>query len=142
MKTEESSTYPKQKVFKALKDALLGKDEIIFAYLHGSFLDGLLFKDIDIALYLDDKKVGNESNEDYCDRLSMELSELIRFVVDVHIMNRAPAGFQHSVFKHGELLFSKDDELRTDLMEETSMEIMDYYEISIQSIRDMVYDDD
>ena len=139
MKKEDVLIYSKKKVFNLLKDAFFKKEEIIFAYVHGSFLDGLLFNDIDIALYLDSKKIQPKTNSDYCEQLNMELSELIGFVVDVHIMNHAPVGFQHSVFKHGQLLFSKDDELRSDLIEKTSMEYMDFYELSLQYIRDIVY---
>jgi predicted nucleotidyltransferase len=140
MEKEHVLTDSKKKVCTVLINTLLKKDEIVFAYLHGSFLDGFLFNDIDIALYLDDKKIPREKNSDYCEQLSIELSELIEHVADVHIMNHAPVGFQHSVFKHGELLFSRDDELRSDLIEKTSMEIMDFYELSLESIRDMVYD--
>ena len=129
----------KKKIFNVIKNALLKKGEIIFAYLHGSFLDGPLFNDIDIALYLDDKKIHDRENPDYCEQLNMELAERIGFVADVHIMNRAPLGFQHSVLKHGQLLFSKNDELRSDLIEKTSREYMDFYELSLQYIRDIVY---
>jgi predicted nucleotidyltransferase len=139
MEKTDVSINSKERVFDLLKNVLLKKGEIIFAYLHGSFLDGFLFNDIDIALYLDDKKIPREKVPGYCEPLNMELSELTRFVVDVHIMNHAPVGFQHSVFKHGQLLFSKDDELRSDLIEKTSMEYMDFYELSLQYIRDIVY---
>jgi predicted nucleotidyltransferase len=139
MEKADVSIDSKEKVFDLLKNALLKKGEIIFAYLHGSFLDGFLFNDIDAALYLDDKKIPREKTSDYCEQLNMELSELVRFVVDVHILNHAPVGFQHSVFKHGQLLFSKDDELRSDLIEKISMEYMDFYELSMQYIRDIVY---
>jgi predicted nucleotidyltransferase len=140
MKKEDVLFESKKKVFNLLKNALFKKDEVIFAYLHGSFLDGSLFNDIDIALYLDDKKIPGEKDPDYCEQLNMELSQLIKFVADVRIMNHAPLGFQHSVFKHGQLLFSRDDELRSDLIEKTSMEYMDFYELSLQYIRDIVYD--
>ena len=129
----------KEKIFNLLKNALFKKNEIIFAYLHGSFLDGSLFNDIDVALYLNEETTPGKKYPDYCERLSMELSELVGFVADAHIMNNAPVGFQHSVFKHGQLLFSKDDKLRSDLIERTSMEYMDFYELSLQYIRDIVY---
>jgi predicted nucleotidyltransferase len=139
MEKKEVSLHEKKKIADNLKAVLLKKDEIIFAYLQGSFLDGFLFNDIDIALYLDPKKIPPGKESDYCELLSIELSGVIGFVADVHIMNHAPVGFQHSVFKHGELLFSKDDELRSDLIEETSLEYMDFYELSLEYIRDIVY---
>lgn len=132
--------HSRKKVFNVLKNVLSKKNEILFAYLHGSFLDGFLFNDIDIAVYLDEKGIGRKKESGYCEQLSLQLSELIGFIVDVHIMNQAPVGFQHSVFKHGQLLFSKDEELRSDLIEETSLEYMDFFELSMQYIRDIVYD--
>ena len=134
------SLHVKKKIANNLKSALLKRDEIAFAYLHGSFLDGVLFNDIDIALYLDQEKIPPGKGLGYCEQLSRELSRVIGFVIDVHMMNHAPVGFQHSVFKHGQLLFSKDDELRSDLIEETSLEYMDFYELSLEYIRDIVYD--
>jgi predicted nucleotidyltransferase len=139
MEKKDVSFHEKKKIADNLKAVLLKKDEIIFAYLHGSFLDGFMFNDIDIALYLDPEKIPPEKEADYCEPLSIELSGVIGFIADVHIMNHAPVGFQHSVFKHGQLLFSKDDELRSDLIEETSLEYMDFYELSLEYIRDIVY---
>ncbi|UCH95809.1 MAG: nucleotidyltransferase domain-containing protein [Candidatus Aminicenantes bacterium] len=136
----EAGMNKKKKVINVLKNVLSKKDEILFAYLHGSFLDGFLFNDIDIAIYLDEKRTHHKKNPGYQEQLSFQLSELTRFVVDVHIMNQAPVGFKHSVFKHGQLLFSKDEELRSDLIEETSLEYMDFFELSKQYIKDMVYD--
>lgn len=130
----------KKKIFEVLTKTLQKRDEIIFAYLHGSYLDGLLFNDVDVALYVDEKKISRQTEPDYCEQLNMELSVLTGLVVDIRIMNQAPVGFQHGVFKHGRLLFSRDDVLRSDLIEETSMEIMDYYELSLQGLRDIVYD--
>jgi len=138
MEKENVSIYSKKKIFNVLKKELSKKDEIFFAYLHGSFLEGSLYRDIDVALYLDQVKIHGEENTGYCEQLNLELSKLVRFCVDVHVINRAPVGFQHSVFKHGQLLFSKDEELRSDLIEEISMEYMDFFELSMQSIRDMV----
>jgi len=140
MEKDRVSANSKSEIFATLKEALLEKDGIIFAYLHGSYLEGSLYNDVDIALYLDETKIDYKEIPGYCDGLNLELSELIRFVVDVHALNRAPVGFLHSVFKHGRMLFSRDDEFRSDLIESTSLEIMDYYELSLENIRDMVYD--
>jgi len=36
-----------------LREALEAREEIVFAYLHGSFAEGLPFRDVDVAIYLD-----------------------------------------------------------------------------------------
>ena len=139
MQKKDISTARRNRIFKTLTEALSKRDEIIFAYVHGSFLEGVLFNDIDVALYIKETEVSREKESGYCDDLSLDLSGRIGFTADVHIMNHAPVGFQHGVFKHGRLLFSKDDELRSDLIEETSMETMLFYEHSLEYIRDIVY---
>ena len=131
------NTKLKESAAKNIKKLLISRDEIIFAYLHGSFLDNFNFEDIDVALYIDQEKINYKQAFDYCFQLSSELSGQIGFEVDIQIMNYAPLGFKHSVLKNGTLLFSKDENLRLDLIESTSREYMDFYELALQYIRDI-----
>ena len=43
------------KIIQQLKRFYIGEEEILFAYLHSSFLDLEKFNDTDIAVYLDEK---------------------------------------------------------------------------------------
>ena len=43
----------KAHVTSALRDLLEFREEVLFAYLHGSFVNGSRFRDIDVAVYLD-----------------------------------------------------------------------------------------
>jgi len=129
----------KEKIIEQLKNAIIQKDEIIFSYIHGSFLDKFPFKDIDIALYIDPKKISSLQAFDYSFQLSVDLSKKIGLEVDIQIMNYAPLGFKHSVLRNGKLLFSKDENLRLNLIESLSLEYIDFYELSLQYIHDIVY---
>ena len=120
-----------------IREALLAREEILFAYIHGSFLSLSDFRDIDVALFINPVEVSSEQSFDYSFRLSVELSHLTAQDIDIQIMNYAPLGFRHSVFKNGRLLFSRDETLRTDLMEETSLDYIAFYELSLQYIRDL-----
>ncbi|MCJ7579014.1 MAG: nucleotidyltransferase domain-containing protein [Candidatus Aminicenantes bacterium] len=100
----------KKKIFARLKEILIERDEILFVYIHGSFLDNLPFHDIDVALYVDPKEVDSLQSFDYSLGLSVELSQKLGKDIDTKVMNYAPVGFQHSVFKNGKLLFSKTDQ--------------------------------
>ena len=120
-----------------IREALLAREEILFAYIHGSFLSLSDFRDIDVALFINPEEVSSEQAFDYSFRLSVELSHLTAQDIDIQIMNYAPLGFRHSVFKNGRLLFSRDETLRTDLMEETSLDYIAFYELSLQYIRDL-----
>ena len=129
----------KKKIFTRLKEILIKRDEILFVYIHGSFLDNLPFHDIDIALYVDPKEVDSSQSFDYSLRLSVELSQKLGKDIDTHVMNYAPVGFQHSVYKNGKLLFSREDSLRLELLEKNSLDYISFYELSVQFIRESVF---
>jgi len=127
----------KESIIKQIKKFLISRDEIIFCYLHGSFLDNFNFQDIDVALYIDQKKITIQKAFDYSFQLSSDLSKQTGLDIDIQIMNYAPLGFKHSVLKNGKLLFSQDDNLRLDIIESVSREYMDFFELAIQYIRDI-----
>jgi len=87
--------------------------EISFAYLHGSFVDGPAFHDLDVAVYLDSPQ---SDPFDYEMELSVELTRTLRLPVDIQVLNGAPLGFQRQVLQ-GELLFARDEVQLTDFIE-------------------------
>lgn len=108
-----------------LREALEARAEIIFAYLHGSFAEGLPFHDVDVAVYLDPTVAMTTDTFDYEMNLSVKLTRTLRFLVDVHVLNGAPLGFQHSVLQ-GEALLVRDEDKLTDFIERVSLEYMDF----------------
>lgn len=141
--TDKKVITSKVRIISKLKKFLSLKSEIIFCYIHGSFLYPLvspssLQRDIDIALYVDPKKIFYNNAFDYSFQLSLDITNCINREVDIQILNYAPLGFRHSVFKNGELLFSKNEDLRSNLIESTTLEYVDFYELSLQYIRDLV----
>ena len=108
-----------------LREALEARVEITFAYLHGSFAEGLPFHDVDVAVYLDPALAMATSIFDYEMNLSVKLTRTLRFLVDVHVLNSAPLGFRHSVLQGEVLLVRGEDEL-TDFIERVSLEYMDF----------------
>jgi len=110
----------KEKITAMLREALLKKKEILFAYLHGSFIGDGPFRDIDVAVY-----VNRPPEKFYEEMLEEELSRLVGFPVDVRILNNAPVVFRFRVIG-GELLFSKDENVRCRFEEMTMAEYHDY----------------
>ena len=104
-----------------IKDCLLQYQQIVFACLHGSFIKSDKFRDIDIAVFTCTK-------EDFFfeSDLSYELSSLTGFDAEVRIMNGAPVAFQMAVLMEGLLLFSRDEETRTDFIEEVGKRYREY----------------
>jgi predicted nucleotidyltransferase len=124
-------------LIEKVRKELEKEDEIIFAYLFGSFLYQTSFRDVDIAIYLKEGKVPEGEVFDYTLELSQRLSLIISLPVEVQVINYAPLGFKFSVLKHGRVLFSKDEGLRSDIIEAVSQEYMDFYEHSLEYLRDL-----
>lgn len=108
-----------------LREALEAREEIVFAYLHGSFAEGLPFRDVDVAVHLDPALAMATDIFDYEMSLSVELTRSLRFPVDVHVLNGAPLGFQHNVLQ-GEVLLVRDEDELTDFIERVALEYMDF----------------
>jgi len=128
----------KRNILKTLKKSLSPRSEIIFLYVHGSFLDSLPFRDVDLALYVDSKQINSQQAFDYSFDLSLQLSKQTGFEIDVQVMNFSPLGFQQSVLRNGKLLFSKDENLRLSLIESISLEYIDFFELNKQYIRQLM----
>ncbi len=111
-----------EQIRQSLCQLLEGRPEIGFAYLHGSFLDGVAYHDVDIALYLEPPAA---DPFDYEMGLSVELTRALHLPVDVHLFNSAPLGFQRQALQ-GELLFVRDEALLTDFIERVTWEYMEF----------------
>ncbi len=111
----------KEKVKEIISNILKRKDEILFSYILGSFLENG-FRDIDVAVYLKDE--GRFLKYELS--LEREIEDAINFPVDVRILNHAPLSFRFNVIKNGLLLFSKDEKIVCDF---ESLSIVEYHDL-------------
>lgn len=109
-------------IAQRLCDSLIKHPEILFAYLYGSYVEGVAYHDIDVAVFL---KPTPEDIFDYEMVLSVELTRTIKKSVDVHVLNHASLGFHHSVLR-GELLFAHEEDSLTDFIEHVNGEYMEF----------------
>jgi len=129
------TSYQKQRIITSIRNELFKCEEIVFAYLHGSFLGEGDFADVDVALFLDSAKVPKE------DALSYELDKAVQLFrctgleIDVRVLNYAPLGFQFNVTK-GSLLFTRDERCHQEFVEHVWMEYMDFNFLSREILRD------
>lgn len=111
----------REKLIKALKNALEGEEHVVFAILHGSFLSRELFRDVDVAVWLDDVKLSFYYTVDFSAKLEVELG----VPVDIQVLNEAPLPFRYIVLSRGKVLFSRDESLRLKLLDLASREYFD-----------------
>ncbi|MEO8398323.1 MAG: nucleotidyltransferase domain-containing protein [Ignavibacteriaceae bacterium] len=105
----------KEQIKKQISDFLKEKEEIILAYIFGSFVQNENFHDVDIAVYL--RKEFDKNNfkifpYGYESGLISDLTSLIRRNVDFVVMNNADITLQQRIINKGSLLFSKDEKFR------------------------------
>lgn len=119
MKKEKRLLTPaeKKRVKNNLKRELSRHKEIIFAYLHGSFLLPVPCGDIDIAIYLEETAL-TKKHWEYESQLAMSLDRLMSIPVDVLTLNCAPVTLRYHATA-GEVLLSNNEPVRFTFLEET-----------------------
>jgi hypothetical protein len=115
------SAEEKARLLDFLRKRLEGIDDIIFAYVHGGFLERSFFRDVDVAVWISDVEKAFYYTVDFSAKLEVEAG----FPVDLHVLNEAPLPFKHHVFTTGMLLFSKDEEMRHSIVDQIIKEYID-----------------
>jgi predicted nucleotidyltransferase len=110
--------------------------EILAVVLYGSFLNRERFRDIDLALLVDERRLPPESFLDYeLDRLE-ELSRLSKFPLDIRIVNRAPVLFRYAVTQ-GRVLFCREERAWVEFCERTWKEYLDFEPVARLYIQEL-----
>jgi predicted nucleotidyltransferase len=116
--------HEKESTIESLKVCLKNRSDVIFAYLHGSFFTEDRFKDIDIAVYLDPLPPSLLEAEL---ELEAKLSNVvIRYPVDIRILNNASLSFRYNVIKNGQPIVVNNDNIRSDFVEATLSYYFDF----------------
>ncbi|MEW6374500.1 MAG: nucleotidyltransferase domain-containing protein [Thermodesulfobacteriota bacterium] len=123
----------KKQLMRALEDALRDREEIVFAYLYGSFAEDLPSHDMDVGIFLSGIK--EEESTSYGLALSQELSEKVQVPVDVRVLNFAPVLFVYHVIR-GNLIFDRSEEIRVHVIEETVQKYLDLKPMIHKSIKE------
>ncbi len=115
---------------KTIVKYLRGKEEIFFAYIFGSLArkTSNRLSDIDIAIYIDDKKIDNSKfRYGYQAEVMTDLIGLLKTrKVDLVILNSTPPLLKHRVIYFGELIYSIDEKERIRFQVDTINRYIDY----------------
>jgi hypothetical protein len=119
----------KKKLTQRLKELLIKEESIMFAYLHGSFLNEEEFNDVDIALYLDEKAIKEIEPVDFELSLSLKIGKYLKVPVDIKILNYAPLSFRYQVTR-GYLLVNRLNLKREEFLCKTWSDYFDFQPIA------------
>ncbi|MEW6273559.1 MAG: nucleotidyltransferase domain-containing protein [Bacillota bacterium] len=113
--------------------------EIVFAFLHGSFLEQGSFGDLDLAVFVDPScPAAGKKTLEYELKTEMHLEETAGFPVDVRVLNRAPIPFRYNVLKNGRLLFCRNEELYAGFLSHTLVSYFDFAPYRKQYIKEVL----
>lgn len=124
------------RIISLIRRHLASYREVIFAYLHGSFIEGSVFRDIDIAIYFSNS-IPQPDQLRLCLTLAAEISHLVGIQADVHSLNSAPVEFQYHATQ-GSILYSRDEEVREDFLESVWVKYFDLLPYIEESLADLL----
>ena len=104
----EQKTLISKKISSYLNDQY---QDIVFAYLFGSFVTEERFNDIDVAVFTKNSEV--KILEFELD-LENELEKVVRVQIDVRVINGAPLAFSQNVIRSGKVIVDREPNLRAD----------------------------
>jgi len=96
----------KEQVKARLQEILKPREDVLFAYLHGSFLLNVPFEDIDVAVYLRQDPSSSEEWLQTAFHLADMIERQVRLPVDVQVLNAAPRGVQFNCYSVGTRSFA------------------------------------
>lgn len=111
----------KSRLLKEIAEKLEAIDEIVFAYVHGGFIERRSFRDVDVAIWIADPKRSFHYTVDFSAKLEVELG----IPIDIQVLNEAPLPFKHNVFTCGKLLLSKNEGLRLQMADRVIRQYLD-----------------
>ncbi|MGH9387333.1 MAG: nucleotidyltransferase domain-containing protein [Vicinamibacterales bacterium] len=114
----------------ALRDELDRRPDVCFAYLFGSTLEPLGFRDVDVAVWTT-PETGRFADVE----LANLLTARIGLPVDVRRINEAPGSFLFHVLR-GRLLVVRDERLLADLLERTARDYHDLAPLRRRAVAD------
>ena len=101
----------KEKITKTISSYLQQHKEIFAVYIFGSYVSGEPFGDIDLGIL-----ARNEPKNllEYEFEFEIKLEELVKFAVDVRVLNNAPVAFVQNVIRHGKIIIDSKPNIRSD----------------------------
>lgn len=129
----------KEKIVKILSGLIESRDDILFAYIFGSFASKDSFDDIDLGIFVKEESVPSRLKL----KLELELEENLQTAVhvpaDVRVLNSAPLTFVYNVLKSGFVIVDKDKSLRADFEGLICKKYFDFSYLRKEYLREIIH---
>jgi hypothetical protein len=127
----------KDKIISQISEIISQKEEIVFAYLHGSIIAQEIFDDVDVAVYVKEEKVWHVV--DYEIEIALDIERKLKIPVDVKVLNFAPLAFKYHALC-GRLLFSRNEDKREKFMCKTWKQYFDFVPFAKRYLQEVISD--
>lgn len=124
----------KESILEDIALILKRHDEIVLAYVFGSFIHSDTFSDIDIGILTDEDI---DSCLDFEFNLEIEIEDIVNYPMDVRVINNAPLSFCQNVIRHGRVILERDADMRADFMGRILKEYFDFAPFRLRYLREV-----
>ena len=132
-KTNSLSFLEKQRITSRLAELAESQEEVLFAYLYGSFLDDMPFHDIDIGVYV--SGIGEDEAGFFAVGFASRLNKAIGLEIDVRVLNFAPVSFVYHVIS-GQAFFERSPETRSRIVEDAIQRYLDIKPVLYRAMKE------
>jgi len=109
-------------------------EEIVAAYLYGSLAANLPFSDIDLGVL-------TKNNLDQALKFELDLEnrleKIVKYSVDVRVLNGAPLSFCQNVIRHRKVILDRDPNLRADFEGQILKQYFDFVYFQRQYLQEV-----
>jgi hypothetical protein len=124
-----------ERIVAALRRALEARPEIVLALLHGSFLAGGAYRDIDVAIWLGSERFSPQERFRYALDLSVRLHLALGVPVDVRALDDAPLAFRYHALR-GRPIVVRDETFLDELRARTWDDYIDFQPFAREYLRE------
>ena len=125
----------KDEVIDIISSCLQQYGEIFAAYIFGSFISNKSFADIDLGVLIQHQP---DKLLEYEIGLEIKLKKLVKFEIDVRVLNNAPLSFVQNVLRRGHLIVDINPNRRADFENYVLKKYFDFSRFRRQYLEDVI----
>ena len=125
----------KDEIINIISSCLQQYGEIVAVYIFGSFNSDKSFADIDLGILIQRQP---DKLLEYEMELEIKLNKLVKFEMDVRVLNDAPLSFVQNVLRHGQLIIDINPNRRADFENSVLKKYFDFSRFRRRYLEDVI----